>query len=207
MSDNPYLAPEQSKAAAAPIVEQSEEETLRRQMIGRETNIRTMAILIYISSVIYMLIGVVIVLYGLAIFTGVAQPKEDPSGVFGLLLFGGVGALAFAFGYWQWKGAEDLRRLSRTGCAAGTVWSALNLINFPVGTVLGVAMLVFMFDRKGNFVLSPEYRDIIDKTPHIRNRWSLLTKIAIGLLVTVVVIVIAAMLLVLLVEGPSGFEK
>lgn len=48
------------------------------------------------------------------------------------------------------------------------------LFGFPHSTVLCIAILWLLFSRRGRYIFSPEYRHVIERTPHIKSKISLL---------------------------------
>ncbi|EIJ42092.1 hypothetical protein BegalDRAFT_1190 [Beggiatoa alba B18LD] len=42
------------------------------------------------------------------------------------------------------------------------------MISFPMGTILGIYILYLLLAKKGRFIFSPEYQDILKATPYIQ---------------------------------------
>ena len=150
----------------------------RPRHIDHEASVRSIGLLYYLMAAVLGLgaIG--------AIFAGFA-PGEDWADVVGMLA---VGALfCFVFGA-VGRGLRKLRAWIRVpvGILAG-----LGLIQIPIGTLINGYILFLIFSRKGRTVLSPEYREVIEQTPHIKPRTSIVVWLALGLIVTLIVLAIA----------------
>jgi len=84
-----------------------------------------------IFYVIAALSGIAVVLYLVAaVAGGVFQP-------FRLIVYGGLGALAYVTG----KGIENQRRWAKW---MGITLGILELFNLPIGTVIGIAILIYL---------------------------------------------------------------
>jgi succinate dehydrogenase/fumarate reductase cytochrome b subunit len=89
--------------------------------------------------------------------------------------------IVFAFVYFQV--GRWLRALNPKARIPATLLSVLGLFGFPVGTLIGLYVLYLLHSKKGVMVFSPEYRQVIEATPQIRYRTSLLAWLFLGLIV------------------------
>lgn len=114
------------------------------------------------------------------------------------ILVGVVGTAFLAWGGWLWHGARALRRLEAGGKPAAYAYGVASLLGFPLGTLIGVAVLALVSGRRSTYALSPEYRAIVAATPEIRAKLSIVTKVAICALVLAVGLVLMAVAMSLL---------
>lgn len=152
-------------------------EEIRNEHLKHEASVKSVGVLYFIG-------GVVLVLLGLG--NSVASvPKAAVMGIaFGLLLA--------ALGVGQFLVGMGLRRLkpwARTPCA---VLSGIGLLGFPFGTIINAYILYLVLCQKGKMVFSDEYRAVIEQTPHIKYRTSILVWILLGLVVLLIVFGIIA---------------
>ena len=65
--------------------------------------------------------------------------------------------------------------------------SLLGLLAFPLGTLVNIYVLWLLNCNKGRYILSPEYRQVVTETPHVKHKstpiaWALLIILAIIML-------------------------
>jgi hypothetical protein len=157
---NPYAAP------AAPVDDvpaNPEAEAIRKAHIGHEASIKAVGILYYIG-------GTFVTIAGLASFAGSGE------GMLIALLLVVVGAAHLLAGW-------GVRALRQWGRVLGCVLSAIGLLGFPVGTLINAYVLYLYLSKKGRTIYSPEYKDVIAATPHVKYKTSLLVWIFLALLV------------------------
>ena len=68
-----------------------------------------------------------------------------------------------------------------------TFLSVCALFAVQLGTLIGFYMLYLLLSKKGTMVFSPEYKEIIAQTPHMKYKTSPVVWIALGLIVAVIV--------------------
>ena len=102
-------------------------------------------------------------------------------------IYGGLAVLMFFT-------ARGLRRLQPWSRIPSGILSTIGLLGFPIGTLINGYILYLLFSRKGNVVFSPEYRDIIDRTPHIKYKTSLVVKVLAAVLLAVFLLGIIAVI-------------
>jgi hypothetical protein len=156
-SENPYAPPPADVEFAAADLVENEVERARRQYLSHEASVRSIGTLYYIG---YML-------------TGVGPLFLLPIAITG----GGLGLLAVGLAYlvmavvFFFVGRE-LDKLSTWVRWPVGILSGIGLLGVPIGTVINLWILYLVFCRKGRVVFSPEYREVIRQTPHIRYRTS-----------------------------------
>jgi hypothetical protein len=120
------------------------------------------------------------------------------------IVVAGIGIYAFAFGTLSYFVGTGLRRLQPWARWTETVLMALQVViglvqANPVGLIFEIYILYLMLSSKGKMVFSPGYREIIERTPHIRYKISPIVKVLVVLLVAIVAVGIVAA-----VFGTSG---
>jgi hypothetical protein len=202
---NPYAAPLSDvggPSAELEVVDDSSAETIRRLYLGHEAGIKSIGSLHYLGAFFSLLV----VLATIVILVNSAQGDMRTQGALVVLfVYGLVTALNYALGY----GLRHLLTWARWTEAVflllGTLVTLVGMIGlFAIGrSELAVGyifvlliysyILYLLLSAKGTMVFSPGYKEIIEKTPHIKYKTSVIVKIAIGFFVTVVMLgVIAA---------------
>lgn len=154
-SDNPYAATALESGIASSATDENEFERIRRRHLSHEASIKAIALLYYMGAAICLLTGTMLIL---ALTT---QGNVISAGI-GILPFGIVfGVVGF--------GLRGLRPWARPFTI---LLSTVGLLGFPVGTLISAYMLYLMLSPKGRLVLSAEYAEIVESTPHIFYRTS-----------------------------------
>jgi len=164
---NPYLAP---KANVDDISGTSAEvESIRREHLSHEASIKSIGLLHYLSSVF-------LVLGATAAMLGQVANTVNAAAVGVLMLFVALGVGLFLV-------ARGLRRLRPWVRVPATIVSLLGLAAAPLGTLISIYALWLIHSRKGRLILSPEYGEILEATPHIKYRTPLWVWIVLAVLV------------------------
>ncbi len=171
---NPYAPP---KAAVEDVSADFEAEAIRRAHISHEASIKGIGTLYYLAALIVAL-GT-----GAAVFSALMNKPSFVAMVVVLALFGLLAGGFFAMG-------RGLRRLRPWVRVPTTVLAAVGLLGFPLGTLINGYILWLIHSKKGQLILSPEYAAIVEATPHVKYRTSLLAWIALGLVLAVIVVAI-----------------
>lgn len=169
---NPYAAPSAVVADVMPGLSQAE--AVRREHIRHERQVKS------IGSVYYLLTAM-FALGSIAVFVARPTPISGMSLDSAFLAF--YAFLLFLFGALGY----GFRRMRPWVRIPGGIVSALWLLRFPVGTILGIWVLWVMFCQKGQTILSPSYAEIVKATPHVKYVWTLGDKIA----TTIIVLILA----------------
>jgi hypothetical protein len=196
---NPYAPPKASlegaPRAATPDLERAE--AMRRHYLNHEASVKSIGSLYLLGAVLggFFTVFALIVMFGGG--PGLAPGAADQTGLmaFVAVLYGGITALSTVLGI----GLIRLRTWARWIVA---VLTGLNLVAslfyvavlalarpHPVFFVIaGITLLIpayilyLLVSPKGTVVFSPEYRRIIEQTPHIKYKTSCLVK---GLLILI----------------------
>lgn len=170
---NPYAAP------AAPTVSADTPqhyEMIRHEHLNHETNVRSFGTLYYIGSVGLTLGGAA------CLGTGVIQLTEGDSDA---VILVSLGIVYLVLGIFQFFVAGGLRKFAPIGRIGGTIFGVLGLIGFPVGTMISAYFLYLLWSEKGEMVFSDEYKRVLQATPHIVYKTSIIVKIFVVLLLVV----------------------
>ncbi|MCW8963968.1 MAG: hypothetical protein OQL16_09240 [Gammaproteobacteria bacterium] len=169
--DNPYQAPQ-----ANIIPADSEMEEIRSLHIRHEATIKSIGILYYLGA-FFMFIASA----GMAA-TALAEPPVSALTIASIFLLLGI------FQFWA---ARLLRALSPRAKIPVTIFSVIGLTGFPVGTIINLYILYAIYCKKGRFILSKDYQEIVAATPDIKHQTSILVWIFMGLIVLAIVAAIA----------------
>ena len=175
---NPYAAP---KAAVEDFSADPEADAVRRAHINHEASIKSIGILYYLTAAL-MLAGTVT-----ALFSAWTTSRNVLGMVAILALFGLLSALFFVIG-------RGLRTLKPWARVPTTVLASLGLLGFPVGTLLNAYILWLIHSKKGKLILSPEYAAIVEATPDVKYRTSLLVWIILGVVVIALLVFLVPLL-------------
>ena len=165
---NPYAPP---SARVDDVPADPNAEAIRRQHITHEASIKAVGFLYYLGG-----IGVIAAAVASLFSTG-SLPVGGAMAA-ALLLLGGAQLVA------GW----GVRALRPWGRIVGAILSALGLLSFPFGTLINGYILYLYFSKKGRTIFSPEYKDVIAATPHVKYRTSIIVWIFVAVLVAVLVL-------------------
>lgn len=180
---NPYLAP--TTGAEEPVAA-TDAEVIRNKHIAHEASVKSIGFL-YLLSAILVMFGVIVFF---TITLSVQQVGRGYTvtmiGVLSMLITLAIIQPLIAWGFYK------LRPWARI--VAG-VLSAIGLIGFPLGTLINAYILYLLFSAKGAMVFSEEYKTIIQQTPHIKYRTSIVVWILLALLLGLIGFGVIAVLL------------
>ena len=138
------------------------------------------------------LVTVGYVVMGVSFLLTPDAPGEMPSATTGIfMLVFSVFVLALSVG--QIFAAVGLRTLASWAKIPASIIAGFGLLGVPVGTLISAYVLYLIWSEKGKMVFSPEYKDVIRQTPHIKYKTSIIVWIFLGLLVTVILFGIAGL--------------
>ena len=157
-----------------PII--SDPAALRRQYLSHEASVRSIGSLYYLSSIMSLIVGIVTLL-------GISQ-------TFPMRYI--LGPLMILLGVAYWKLGGLLRDLDPRGRMPATILSCIGLLGFPIGTLICAYILYLLNSKKAAVVFSDEYHRVIEATPEIKYRTS------------IIVIVLAVLLGIFLLVGLSA---
>jgi hypothetical protein len=177
-------------AACKPLVVQrlregetanSAAEAMRNEYLKHEASVKSIGVLYYLGGAGLMLAGIV------TLFAS----GTDFSGIGGII----ISALLFLVGAGQLWVGTGLRRLRSWARVPTGILSGLGLIGFPFGTIINAYILYLIFSKKGKTVFSDEYQAVIEQTPNIKYRTSIVVWVLLGLVLVLIAFgVVAAFL-------------
>ncbi|MCM2372693.1 hypothetical protein [Aporhodopirellula aestuarii] len=187
---NPYGYEPQASQADAPVnpfaptsqlgesivAVDSDAHQIRRQHIAHEASIKSIGVLYFLGAIVFIPMGA---FAAAGTFMARGGPAPIELGVIGLVYLG-LGVL------WIWLGL-GLRRLSPAARIVASIFSALGLLGFPVGTIINGYILYLLLSAKGRTIFAPEYQEVIRLTPDVKYHTS---KVVIALLIIIVLLMI-----------------
>ncbi|MBK8284704.1 MAG: hypothetical protein IPK97_07300 [Ahniella sp.] len=156
MPVNPYAAP------ASVVVDRDDGSSAD---IGiREAHVRHEQVLKSIGSLYWfgaLTSGLIAIVSAITLAT-----SESGSIAAGLVVGGLYGVFSLIAGFLGF-GFRGLRPWVRI---PGTILSGIGLLAIPIGTLFNGYILYLIWSAQGQVVLGPDYRGIIERTPHVRYR-------------------------------------
>lgn len=137
-------------------------EAIRNEHIKHEASIQSVGLL-------YFLGGAIMALASLGFMVGGGE---------GFI----IGLIVFAFAGVQFWTAVNLRKLKPAARVPTGILSGIGLIGFPVGTLINAYILYLVFSKKGTYIMSEEYAEVRERTPHIKYRTSIIVIILVVLM-------------------------
>lgn len=197
--DNPFEAPSARptpayKPTGDAWVESSDEvdEATRRAYIQHEASVRAIGALNYIAMVAMgMLACGLFVGGGLAFFES-SQPDDlDPQVLAVIMIVGGLLSLGFSvLSFFLGRGLRRLQSWARwTQGVLSSIQIPLSLLGFnPIGLLISIYITYLMFTEKSTVVFSDHYKAIIQRTPHIRPRTSMVVWVVLAIFLSLIVL-------------------
>jgi hypothetical protein len=186
-SVNPYAAPADAAVISGPTGSGSEAEAIRRQYLKHEASIKSIGTLYMIGAV--LLIPLSLFLIGGSVVAMRTRQELGPleSG-FGIVF----GVVCAVLGAVQLALAIGLRRLRTWARWGATAFATIGLLGFPVGTLINIFILYLLLSKKGAYVFSAPYQQVIAATPHVKYRTS---RVVIVVLLLLLAVIIAAIVI------------
>jgi len=157
---NPYAPSILTEPAREEVV--SEAVRIRRQHINHETSVGAVGGCFCVVAVPLILFIFFTVLAVISRGTG-----NFVESIISLSITAIVAAVLLATGL-------GLRRRSLAARVSTILLSALFLLVFPVGTIVGGYVLYLLGSKKGQTVFSAEYQEIVDETPEVKCQTTML---------------------------------
>jgi DNA-directed RNA polymerase subunit RPC12/RpoP/disulfide bond formation protein DsbB len=176
--DNRYVCP-----SCKPIVVQKLREgvtkggaeQIRKDYIQHEASVKSVGFLYLLGAAVVLLAAVGMLL----------SSRSVGSNALVAILLLGLAAVQI------WTGL-GLRRLQRWARIPSGILSGLGLLGFPFGTLINGYILYLLFSKKGTMVFSEDYQRVIEETPQVKYRTSILVWIFLGLLLLALIGVFVA---------------
>jgi uncharacterized Tic20 family protein len=149
-------------------------EEMRKEYLKHEASIKSVGILYYLGGGAVVLLGLV----------GLFAAVKDSQAPIVIAVFPAL--LLFLLGAGQLWVGTGLRRLKKWARIPSGILSGIGLLGFPLGTLINGYILYLIFSQKGKTVFSEEYQAVIEQTPHIKYRTSILVWILLGLVLVLI---------------------
>ncbi|QDT06680.1 hypothetical protein K227x_50960 [Rubripirellula lacrimiformis] len=175
VADNPY-AP--TTHVSDEMLATDDVEGFRKKHLNHEASVRSVGLLYMLGACVMVPIGAIVML---GVFVG-DQPPQDSA------VQGGIGAIYLGFGVLNGFIGWGLRKLRPWTRIAAIIFSAIGLIGFPIGTLISAYILYLLLSEKGKVVFSPYYQDVIQQTPHIKYKTSIVVWVLLGLVLLLIIL-------------------
>ena len=198
MSDNPY-APSGSSYGDASLdanFDLSQAELIRKSHLSHEANIQGFGCLYTLGGILGILGGILYIGLGIFILAG-GSPAGAGAGADQETLVAGitmtlVGIVFLAIASAQLFAGRSMQTLNPSGKILAVVVSAIGLLGFPCGTIISGYILYLLLSAKGEMVFSSAYKEVMQATPHIRYRTSIIVWIFLFILIGVILLGVLA---------------
>jgi hypothetical protein len=202
MSENPY-DPTGSAYGSESFdsnVDLSQAELIRKSHLSHEANLQGFGclytfggILGIIGSLFYVAMGVFVIASGVpAQMANQNAPVPNTNPAAAGLIVALMGLVFLAISVLQLLGGRAMQTLNPKGKVLAIIISAIGLLGFPCGTLLSTYLLYLLLSTKGEMVFSDRYKEIIQATPHIKYRTSIIVWIFLFILIGVILAAIIA---------------
>ena len=164
MEYNPY-APPQTQITTDNV--ETEAEQIRRDHLSAEGALRSVGVLMTLSSFFLLIQG--------HFYLTIEPQLQAKMNNAGIPASPGLGIALLLLGAVQIISGPALYRLCPWARIPAALAAVGILFRFPVGTVFGLLYLYYLLNKKGTFVLSAPYREIVRATPHVKRKTSVFT--------------------------------
>lgn len=202
MSDNPY-APSGSSYGDASLdanFDLSQAELIRKSHLNHETNVKSFGCLYTLGGIMGILGAIFYIGIGIFVMAGGVVSEELQPLVFGAngdpmlagIITTLVGVVFLAIAVAQLFAGRSMQTLNPSGKILAIIVSAIGLLGFPCGTLISGYLLYLLLSAKGEMVFSSPYKEVMQATPHIRYRTSIIVWIFLFLLIGLILLGIIA---------------
>lgn len=180
--NNPYAAPI-SKPGMATMGGKADQ--IRNEYLKHEASVKSIGTLYLIGAVMFALALVVsgVLLVG-ALFSSEVDSELAIFFIFAAI-YAVIAAIYFYVGF-------GLRKLDPMAKRIAVVFSVIGLLGIPVGTLISGYILWLLLSEKGVYVFSPEYKTVVENTPHIKYKTSAIVIVLLVIVIALVALAIGA---------------
>jgi hypothetical protein len=132
-------------------------EITRRKYLNHEASVKSIGSLYYLSA-------------ALCLFSAIVGPFLHKESLGSSRLLSSLLLIGFAVGFFYM--GKQFRALNPKIRIAGVVLACIGLVGFPIGTLVNAYILYLLLSRKGKYIFSDEYKEIILETPHVKYKMS-----------------------------------
>jgi hypothetical protein len=155
-------------------------EFIRRKHLSHEASIQSFGFL-------YLLGAFFTIIYGAFMMVGGAVALAQQNvGALELAILAVIGFMVFAMGCLQGYAGWCMRKLNPAGKIPAIIVACFGLLGIPIGTLISIYLLYLLLSEKGRVVFSPEYRAVIEATPHVRYKTSIIAWVVLILFILLV---------------------
>lgn len=194
MSDNPY-APSGSSYSDASLdsnFDLSQAELIRKSHLNHEANIQSFGCLYTLGGILGILGAIFYIGLGIFIMAGGENPQAGVNPMAAGIMTTLIGVVFLAIAVAQLFAGRSMQTLNPSGKILAIIISAIGLLGFPCGTLISGYLLYLLVSAKGEMVFSSAYKEVMQATPHIRYRTSIIVWIFLFLLIGVILLGIIA---------------
>ena len=171
---NPY-APVSAEPPLATASSQAE--AIRQEHLSHEASIKSIGVLYLLAAVFLVPIGGWLLIMGLFGLSGNDMAADSPATLIG------IGIFELALGLLQGYTGLALRQLKSWARHVAILFSGIGLLGFPIGTLISAYFLYLLLSRKGVYIFSDEYQQIVAATPHMKYKTSMVVWVLLLLLI------------------------
>ena len=176
---NPYAPP---TAVGVKTNLNTDAVAIRQAHISHEASIKSFGLLYYLGAVIMIIAAI-----GMLVMGTTFTPQPSDPGPWFFFIFAFIYLVMGGLQFWV---ASGLRALNQVGKIGGSIYGVLGLLGFPIGTLISAYLLYLLWSRKGQVVFSDDYKKVIEATPEIKYKTSLIVWVLLIILVIVFVLAI-----------------
>ena len=195
MSDNPY-APSGSSYGDASLdsnFDLSQAELIRKSHLNHEANIQSFGCLYTLGGILGILGAIFYIGLGIFIMAGGENPQAGVNPMAAGIMTTLIGVVFLAIAVAQLFAGRSMQTLNPSGKILAIVVAAIGAILLPVcGTVISGYLLYLLVSAKGEMVFSSAYKEVMQATPHIRYRTSMIVWIFLFLLIGLILLGVVA---------------
>jgi hypothetical protein len=185
MDVNPY-APTTSVALDSIPSGVGDAEFIRRKHLSHEASIQSFGFLYLLGAFFSIIYGSFLMIGGAIALTQQNALAQQNVGTLELAILAVIGFLVFAMGCLQGYAGWCMRKLNPAGKIPAIIVACFGLLGIPIGTLISIYLLYLLLSEKGRVVFSPEYRAVIEATPHVRYKTSIIAWVALILFILLV---------------------
>lgn len=178
--ENPY-APSEVEADAVATPSDSAAEVIRHEYIRHEKSIQSLGVLFIIGGCG----GALLMFVGMIAEFGGNGPRTAQVPWIILTVACVISLVQVAVGV-------GMRRLSPWSRIPAGILGGISALNVPVGTLIGLYVIYLMVSKKSTVVFSDEYKQVIEATPHIKQRTSKVIVVLLFVLLAVLALAVGA---------------
>jgi hypothetical protein len=172
-------------ATCKPMVVQRMREGLTTDSAAEETRKKYLSHELSVRSIgsLYLIGGTIVLIAGIGVMAGAGSGRNAVEGIL-------LGSFFLVLGGMQFWVGRAIRRLKPWSRIPTGILSGIGLLGFPIGTIINGYILYLVFSEKGKMVFSEEYQAVIQRTPHVKQRTSIVVWIVLGVLLVILGLVI-----------------